>query len=189
MSPSLTRLMKAFGWVDSFRYLNPKSLSYSRYYEARGIAGASRINRQYHWGEVVPTQAEYIPIAFSDHLTHTVKIRVPDPLARMYCPRSRPQFKIREEVARDKEFQDRVNRSMEEWEAVRQEGLPVLSWWEIIVKPGIRKIAIERSKEINRDKKSVLNFLLLRQAYLVRKIRHSDQAQVWQDRLPELLTV
>merc|ERR1712030_190934 len=49
MSPSLTRLVKAFGWVDSFRLLNPNSI-----------------------------QAEYTPVAFSDHLAHTVKVKVPD---------------------------------------------------------------------------------------------------------------
>ena len=130
----------------------------------------------------MPILAEYMPIAFSDHLAYRVKVKVPDPLTRMCSPRARPQFKIREEVARDRKFQEQVRGSMAEWEAVRQEGLPVLTWWEIMVKPGIRKIAIERSKEINSNTKSVLNLLLLRQAYLTRKIKMSNQAQVWQTR-------
>ena len=124
MSPSLSRLVRAFGWVDSFRYLNPKSLTYSRYYEARGVTGASRIDRQYHWGEIVPTMAEYSPIAFSDHLTHTVKVKVPNPSARMFSPKTRPQFKIREEVARDTNFQEWVRESMQEWESIRHESSP-----------------------------------------------------------------
>ena len=189
MSPSLARLVKAFGWVDSFRVLNPNSSSFSRYYIARGNTGASRIDRQYNWGGLIPIQAEYTPVAFSDHLAHTVKVKVPDPLDRMCCPKSRPHFKVREEVARDKVFQDRVKEGMEEWDGVRQEGLPVLTWWEIIVKPGIRKIAMERSKEINRDKKSVLNLLLIRQAYLIKKCRNSYQGQGWTEKLSELLTV
>ena len=102
---------------------------------------------------MVPTEAEYTPVAFSDHLAHTVKVKVPVSLSRMGCPKSRPHFKVREEVARDREFQERVQESMKEWDAVRQEGLPVLSWWEIIVKPGIRKIAMERSKSIKTDKR------------------------------------
>ena len=85
----------------------------------------------------MPTRAEYTAVAFSDHLAHTVEVKVPDPLARMCCPRSRPEFKIREEVARDTMFQQWVEESLAEWESVRQEGLPVLFWWEIIVKPGI----------------------------------------------------
>ena len=124
MSPSLSRLVRAFGWVDSFRYLNPKSLTYSRYHEARGVTGASRIDRQYHWGEIIPTMAEYSPIAFSDHLTHTVKVKVPNPSARMFSPKTRPQFKIREEVARDTNFQEWVRESMQEWESIRHESSP-----------------------------------------------------------------
>ena len=40
MSPSLARLVKVFGWVDSFRVLNPKSSTFSRYYVARESPGA-----------------------------------------------------------------------------------------------------------------------------------------------------
>ena len=47
-------------------------------------------------------------------------------------------------------------------------------WWEKIVKPGVRKIAMERSKEINTDRRSELNLLLLRQAYLLKKIQQSS---------------
>ena len=43
--------------------------------------------------------------------------------------------------------------ALEEWEQVRQAGLPVLSWWELIVKPGIRKIAMSRNKEMNEARK------------------------------------
>ena len=48
MSPSLKRLTKTFGWVDSFRSLYPAVSTFSRYYESRGVSGASRIYRQYH---------------------------------------------------------------------------------------------------------------------------------------------
>ena len=85
MSPCLSRLVKVFGWIDSFRHLHPNSSSFSRYYESRGITGASRIDRQYHWGKIVIIKAEYTPVAFSDHLAHTVRIQVPEPLARMCC--------------------------------------------------------------------------------------------------------
>ena len=188
MSPCLGRLVKTFEWTDSFRSLHPKSLSFSRYYDIHGVSGASRIDRQYHWGEIVPVSAVYTPIAFSDHLAHTVSIKTPDPLARMQCPTSRPMFKVREEVVKDKVFQGRLKEAMEEWEMVQMEGLPILSWWEIIVKPGIVKIAKERSKEMNTDQRSVLNLLLLRQAYLMKKIKHSKSAE-WSDKLHLLLTV
>ena len=82
---------------------------------------------------------------------------------------------------RDRKFQETVKQAMDEWKGIREEGLPVLTWWEIVVKPGIRKIAISRSKEINQDRRSRLNFLLLRQAYLVKKIQinHSERWPVW----------
>ena len=84
-------------------------------------------------------------------------------------------------MVRDSKFQERVKQAMEEWKGIREEGLPVLTWWEIVVKPGIRKIAISRSKEINQDRRSRLNFLLLRQAYLVKKIQinHAERWPVW----------
>ena len=66
----------------------------------------------------------------------------------MQGPRSHPLFKIREEVVIDKYFQERLKEAMAEWEIVQNEGLPVLSWLELIVTPGKRKIAKERSKEI-----------------------------------------
>ena len=134
--------------------------------------------------------AEYTAVAFSDHLAHTVKIKMPEPLMRMCCPRTRPLFKVREEVVRDKQFQESLQHAMSEWENVRREGLPVLSWWEIIVKPGIRKLAMERSKEINQDRRSFLNLLLLRQAYLVKKIQHSQpHTWSWSMFMTDLLTV
>ena len=44
MSPSLKRIISCFSLVDSFRSLNPLSVSYSRYYSrGGGEVGASRI--------------------------------------------------------------------------------------------------------------------------------------------------
>ena len=99
MSPCLGRLINVFDWSDSHRSFHPTSTTFSRYYEAKGITGASRIDSQHNWGSIVPIQAEYSSIAFSDHFAYTVKVKVPDQLARMSSPR--PQFKIKEEVARD----------------------------------------------------------------------------------------
>ena len=181
MSPCLARLARAFGRSDSFRVLHPNSTVFSRYYEARGSTGATRIDRQYQWGEIRTVKAEYIPVALSDHLAHTVHIQIPEPMIRMCSPSTRPMFKVREEVVQDKLFQDRLHLAMYEWEQVRKEGLAVLPWWEMIVKPGIRKLAMERSKEINQERRSLLNLLLLRQSYLIRKIQKSKPGEwdIW----------
>ena len=77
---------------------------------------------------------------------------------------------------------------MQEWNKVREQGLRVLLWWEIIFKPGIRKLAMVRTKQINQGKRSSLNLLLLRQSYLMKKIKHSGQ-DLWRIKLPELITV
>ena len=106
----------------------------------------------------------------------------------MCTPRARRQFKIKEEVARDFQFQDTVKVAMEDWEQERQAGLPVLSWWELIVKPGIRKIAMFRNKEMNEARKLELNLLLLRQSYLVRKLQHY-QTHRWTSQIPELVGI
>ena len=53
-SKSLKRLINNFSWVDSFRKLHPESQQFSRYYDhALHGEGASRIDRMYHYGQLV----------------------------------------------------------------------------------------------------------------------------------------
>ena len=73
---------------------------------------------------------------------------------------------------------------MDIWQNVRSFGLHVLPWWENLVKPGVRKLAQKRSRELNRINKEELNLLRLRQIYLNRKIVMGD---TW--RLGELKSV
>ena len=63
---------------------------------------------------------------------------------------------------------------MNDWIEIKDLGLDILQWWEIVVKPGIKKLAIIRSKQMNKEKRGVLNFLLIRQAYLGRKVLMGD---------------
>ena len=49
--------------------------------------------------------------------------------------------------------------------------LGILRWWEYLVKPGIKKIGLERTNEMYAEKKEVLNLLFIRQAYLTRKLQ------------------
>ena len=57
------------------------------------------------------------------------------------------------------------------WQRVKSFGLDTLQWWEIIVKPGIRKLAQHRSKDLIKLKKGELNLLLVRQAFLNKKVK------------------
>ena len=57
----------------------------------------------------------------------------------------------------DKLFKIRLEKEMMEWKQVMERGLAVMQWWEWIVKPGIRRLAIQRSKELNQLKRSRMN--------------------------------
>ena len=123
MSPCLSRLVRAFTWTDSFRHLHPDTRNFSHYYSnIRTGTGATRIDRSYSFGEVYPVEAKYVSVAFSDHMSHIVKIHLPSPLSSVLCPKARPVFKIKPEVVKDKVFQSRLAENMKEWEEVRMLG-------------------------------------------------------------------
>ena len=171
-SPCLKRLIKNFKWTDSFRTLNPKQKIFSRYYDnIQHGEGATRIDRSYHFGNLEITQAKYVGVAFSDHFSYIVTIKVPDHFAKLICPRSKPLFKAKPEVVTDPLFKKRLKENFSHWIQIREFGLNVLTWWELVVKPGVKKLLLERGKEINKKRAGELNFLLLRQSYLVRKVQ------------------
>ena len=174
MSPSLKRLIKVLKLQDTFRTLHPAATNYSRYYNHRGGDGATRIDRSYSWGTMLVLEARYVPVAFSDHLAYVVKIKVPQSTCKVMSIKSRPFFKTSPEFVYDEEFQVRVATAMEEWDEVKALGMSVLRWWEIYVKPGIRRIALQRSKELHKEKRSALNLLLLQQLYLTSKLQAGE---------------
>ena len=172
MSPCLAKLVQTFNMKDSFRFLHPRSSTFSHFYHTvQQGEGATRLDRSYNWGEITAMEARYVPVSFSDHLAYVVNYSLPVPMARILSPRSRPLFKIKPEVIKDQLFKERLADSMLDWQEVQDLGLDVLTWWELLVKPGIKKLAIQRSKEMNRDRRGELNLLLLRQAYLTRQIQ------------------
>ena len=68
-SPSLKRLVKNFSWNDSFRSLFPNADTFSHYHGSKLHGeGATRIDREYHWGDMVIVEVRYVGLAFSDHL-------------------------------------------------------------------------------------------------------------------------
>ena len=93
MSPCLSRLLQTFSHSDCFRDLYPDKAAFSRFYNGTGGVGATRIDRSYKWGDISVNEAEYISIAFSDHLAHLVSISIPD-VSHLHPPQSRPLFKI-----------------------------------------------------------------------------------------------
>ena len=181
MSPSLKRLISTFSLVDSYRSLYPHTVSYSRYYSrGGGEVGASRIDRSYHWGELQVAESEYEAVAFSDHFAHIVTVKLPDNMGHSISPRSRPFFKVSPEIVMDDVFRAWLQRDMIGWLEVKERGLAVLSWWEIIVKPGIRRLAITRSKELKKIKRSRLNCLLMKQSFFTRELQAGNLERLWQ---------
>ena len=180
MSRCLERLVAVNDWKDSFRDLHPKTQEYSRYYSNSRAEGASRIDRCYHHGELKVKSAKYIPLAFSDHFAHLVQFILPNKMARILSPKTRPSFRLKAEVISDSVFKERLGKAMISWQRVREfqdkesKKLGVLFWWEKLVKPGIRKIAIQRSKEMNIARKEELNLLMLRQLFLTRKLQNGQ---------------
>ena len=78
---------------------------------------------------------------------------LPNPFARLICPESHPTFRIKAEVVQDEAFQGQLAEAMLGWQAVRSYGLDTLLWWEQLVKPGVKKLAQKRARELSRDRK------------------------------------
>ena len=63
ISPSLKRLVKTFNWQDSYRSLYPSTQCFSRYYgNERHGDGASRIDRNYHLGNIEILEVKYCSV-------------------------------------------------------------------------------------------------------------------------------
>ena len=173
MSTGLKSLISTFSLKDSYRTLYPTTKAYSRFYSRGGEEGATRLDRSYYWGQVSPVQAEYVSIAFSDHLAFIETISIPDNMSKVISPRSRPFFKTSPVVVKDPVFQARLKAAMLEWLEVKDK-LPVTRWWELIVKSGVRKLALNRTKEINKQRRSYLNLQMLRQVFLTKKVQGGE---------------
>ena len=111
-------------------------------------------------------------------------LKAPENLCKTLSPRHKPLFKARAEVVADPVFTKRLNSKMLEWQRVKEAGADIMLWWELLVKPGIKSLLIERGKEMNNERSGQLNLLMIQLAYLNRKVQLGAL-----NRLPELLHV
>ena len=81
-------------------------------------------------------------------------------------------------MIKDVVFKERLSSAVQQWERVLTSTGPVqnkrnfiFQWWEYLVKPGIRRIGLQRTKELNVKKRGILNLLLIRQAYLTKRVQ------------------
>ncbi len=58
-----------------------------------------------------------------------------------------------------------------------------------MVKPGIRKLAIKRGKEINKERRCELNVLMLCQSYLARKMQYGDKMKLTEFKEVQMLII
>ena len=181
-SPSLKRVINTFSWSDSYRQLHKNKIIYSRYY-ANNLHGngATRIDRQYSWGKDIQiVSAIYTSVAFSDHLAQIYTMTTPASIHKLMSPKHKPLFKSKPEVITDTIFKERLASKLVEWEQVREAGANIIPWWELLVKPGIKKLLIERGKEMSHLKNGHINLLLLRQSYLSRKLQQGNHSYLAQ---------
>ena len=94
MSPALKRLVSSFSFKDSYRVLHPNENVFSHYHDQGKFGnGATRIDRQYHWGDLTILEAKYIGIAFSDYQALLVKVRFPNFGSKVVAPHLKPLLK------------------------------------------------------------------------------------------------
>ena len=60
-----------------------------------------------------------------------------------------------------------LTEKMDHWKYIRNKyNYDILEWWENIVKPGLKKLAIEKQKDINKSRRGMLNLLYIRQIHI-----------------------
>ena len=188
LSPNLKKLITLFKWKDCFRLLHPKVTTYSHFYNrqmaGQGLTqGGSRLDRAYQWGDVKTLASEYIAVSFSDHMLHLVKVEGPE-TSHQVDPRFQPSFKIRPDIARDEDFKNRVSQIVHGWLEAK-ELMPLLTWWDL-VKKDIRQEAKAFSRERLRRKKARLNYLMLAQVHLSKKVSRGNLTLLPQLKLIQL---
>ena len=127
MSSGLKRLVKLMEWKDSHRLLHPSSTDFSHHYIMGHVKGATRLDREYIWGDLVASKSEYVPIAFSDHFGLITEIKLSGPVTDVSIPKYVKKMNISNEVACDNVFKKRVATAFPVWEEIFKNGLDVLT--------------------------------------------------------------
>ena len=177
-SPSLKRLVQLKDWKDTFLKCNPNQTTFSHYYNrlSEGILkqGATRLDRSYAWGNVDLKDSGYSNVAFSDHFAHLLTIQIQGQGFHS-SPKSRPPFKIYPNIASDEIFKLRIHNKLSLWLPGKNK-VPIQRFWDSI-KVEIRKLAMERNKELRKEQQMELNFLTLAQTHLSDQVLRGDMSK------------
>ena len=174
ISKCFKKLISLYDLTDSYRELYPHSKMFSRFYTSKGVSGATRIDRCYTWGKLTVTEAEYLPVSFSDHFAHVVTFEnFSENINSKPTQKSKSIYKIKHHIVDDKIFQDKVKNEFPNWLSL-QEGLCPIFWWEEVVKPGIRSIALSREREMNAQRRRKIAALQLRMSFHLKRLKTSS---------------
>ena len=152
-------------------YLGKKH--FSRYYQKQTtFDGGSRLYRSYSSRCIIPNKSTYHPVAMSDHFMLEVNYILQEPFNLFYIPKPKLPFKIKPEIVNDPDFVLEIQENIQIWKNLWElYKYDILDWWEFMIKPGIRRIAIKYSRIINKRKNGRLNLLLLKQIHFCKMLR------------------
>ena len=89
------------------------------------------------------TNAKYLPNPFSYHFCYVTSIKTDNYSQKLHIPKPLPSFKIHPKVVDDPDFQSEINLELDKWTINKDKyGYNTVDWWESVVKPGIKYIAI-----------------------------------------------
>ena len=80
---------------------------------------------------------------------------------RFIPPQARPAYKIPPNVVDDTIFQNRIKQAMIVWKQVKEDGADIITWWQYLVKGGVKHMG----KELKKKRMGHLNILNIQQAY------------------------
>ena len=175
ISKCLRKIVKLYNLCDVFRKLYPYRKQFSRYYVSKGVRGATRIDRCYSWGSLDSNEATYHALSFSDHLGHVVNLIISGEQYQKENPRRRSIYKIKHWLLNDTIFLDSIRQEFDSWSELKDHFSPIY-FWEEVVKPGVRKIAIKREKEINQERNQELQALQLKLDFHLSRLRENDDS-------------
>ena len=174
ISKCFKKLIGLYNLSDSYRKLYPHSKMFSRFYTSKGVSGATRIDRCYTWGNLTVIDAEYLPVSFSDHFAHVVTFENFSETTNSKSKQKRRSiYKIKHHIVEDNDFQEKVKKEFPNWLSL-QEGLCPIFWWEEVVKPGIRSIALSRERELNAQRRRKIAALQFRMSFHLKRLKTSS---------------
>ena len=165
------KMLSTFGLVDSFRKIFPKDDKTMSFYYKYPSPGASRLDRIYH-SNLEIASVGYLPCSLSDHMALVCSYHVPEGRDTR-LPKIKPYQKINEEVSKDKVYNIRLKHCVEGIMMARENKDPQITW-EKMIKPSIKKLARQRTKEIKEEKRGRLNVLNHLQGRATAKLHSGD---------------